>query len=268
MVNKKARNKDQELDFDLPPTKLAKTANLSTTKERKRKSKPGAKRWEDEDDTPKAFARMMSGGSKRSGLDEGGDKKRKRKPEEEKKTTRSDLKIQPGESLREFGRRVDQAIPVVFPRGNGSAREKKKKKTKEVVKEDEDDSNLEPEEGEEINSDDDDEEKDMLRQAREGFEAAKRKRGKRRGDSPDPWADLEKKREQIKFGDVAAAPPTLKKPRALLYLGGKAAAAVDVDGVPKSAGSLAKREELAGQRRNIIEEYRKMMAEKRAKEAL
>jgi len=92
----------------------------------------------------------------------------------------------------------------------------------------------------------------MLRQAREGFEAAKRKRGKRRGDSPDPWADLEKKREQIRFGEVAAAPPALKKPKALLYLGGKAAAAVD----------------LAGQRRDIIQEYREMIAGKRSAGAL
>ena len=207
---------------------------------------------------------MMSGGPKHSGLDDGGSKKRKRTVAEQKKCN-ADLKIQPGESLREFGRRVDQAIPVFFPRGDGRVREKKK--VKESVRDEEEDSNVEPEEGEEINSDDDDEEKDMLQQANEGFEAARRKRGKRRLDSPDLWADLEKKRDQIKFGEVAAAPPALKKPKALLYLGGKAAAAVDVDGVPKSAGSLAKREKLAGQRRNIIEEYRKIMAEKRAMES-
>jgi len=213
----------------------------------------------------------MSGGPKKSGLDDGGGgKKRKRTAEQEgEKQARAELKIQPGESLREFGRRVDQEIPVVFPRGNGSAREKRKKKAKEPVKEQqEEDGDVEPEEGEEINSGDDDEHKDMLRQAREGFEAAKRKRGKRRGDSPDPWADLDKKREQIRFGEVAAAPPALKKPKALLYLGGKAAAAVDVDGVPKSSGSLARREELAGQRRDIIQEYREMIAEKRSAGAL
>lgn len=228
------------------------------------------KRWEAGDDTPKAFLRMMSGGPKKSGLDDGGGgKKRKRTAAQEgEKQARADLKIQPGESLREFGRRVDQEIPVVFPRSDGSAREKRKKQAKEPVKEQkEEDKNVEPEEGEEINSDDD-EQKDMLRQAREGFEAAKRKRGKRRGDSPDPWADLEQKREQIRFGEVAAAPPALKKPKALLYLGGKAAAAVDVDGVPKSAGSLARREDLAGQRRDIIQDYREMIAEKRSAGAM
>ena len=95
----------------------------------------------------------------------------------------------------------------------------------------------------------------MLRQAREGFEAAKRKRGKRRGDSPDPWVDPEKKREQIRFGVVTAAPPALKKPKALLYLGGKATAAVDID-VCRRAGSLARREDLAGRRRAVVEASR------------
>jgi len=217
----------------------------------------------------------MSGGSRpRSGLDNGETKKqlaKKRKLTgdgsgggDTLKQTRSELKIQPGESLREFGRRVDAAIPVHFPKRDGSVREGKKKKLKkeeEVV-----DENEEPEEGEEVHSDDDDEMKEQLRQAREGFEAAKRRKGgRKRGDSPDPWADLGRKREAIRFGEVAPAPPVLKKPKALLYMAG-AKAAVDVDGVPRSAGSLAKREELAGERRSIVEAYRLMMEGKRAEE--
>ena len=60
------------------------------------------------------------------------------------KQERADLKIQPGESLCGFGRHVDQEIPVVFPRGDGSAREKRKKKAKEPVKEQqEEDENVE-----------------------------------------------------------------------------------------------------------------------------
>ncbi|KAF8249643.1 hypothetical protein K440DRAFT_621066, partial [Wilcoxina mikolae CBS 423.85] len=174
--------------------------------------------------------------------------------------TSKELKIQPGETLREFGRRVDAAIPVHFPRGDGSLREGGKKKNKKA-KQEEVDSNEELEDGEEVHSDDDDEMKEQLRQAKEGFEAAKRRK-KKRGDSPDPWADLEKKREAVRFGEVAPAPPTLKKPKALLYMAG-AKAAVDVDGVPRSAGSLAKREELAGERRSVVEAYRLMMEGKR-----
>jgi len=64
--------------------------------------------------------------------------------------------------------------------------------------------------GEEINSGDGDEHKYMLRQAREGFDAAKR----------------------------------------------------------KSAGSLARREDLAGQRRDTVQECREMVAEKRSAGAL
>jgi hypothetical protein len=215
----------------------------------------------------------MSGGPKRSGLDDGNNFKKKRKRTdaggEELKAVRAELKIQPGESLGAFGRRVDAAIPVKFPRGDGAERETKKKKKAKEPKEEED-SNVEPEEGEEINSDDDDEEREMLREAEAGFEAARRRKGRKRDDSPDPWADLEKRREAIRFGDVAQAPPTLKKPKPLLYMAGSKGnkAAVDVDGVPKIAGSLAKREELAGERRSLIDAYRKMMVEKRAGETL
>jgi hypothetical protein len=217
---------------------------------------------------------LMSGGPKRSGLDDGNSGKKKRKRadagDEQLKAARAELKIQPGESLSAFGRRVDAAIPVKFPRGgNGAERASKKKKAAKEPKVEED-PNVEPEEGEEINSDDDDEEKEMLREAEAGFEAAKRRRGRKRDDSPDPWAELEKRREVIKFGDVAHAPPTLKKPKPLLYMAGEKGnkAAVDVDGVPRAAGSLAKREELAGERRSLIEAYRKMMGEKRAGETL
>ncbi|KAA8912882.1 hypothetical protein FN846DRAFT_903242 [Sphaerosporella brunnea] len=276
MPNKKSRNKGKfEPDFDLPPTSLLKTHNLSAIKERKhRKKKKQGKSWEHEDDTPKAFARLMAGGPKRCGLDNGSagrKRKRQNNEEQELKAARADLKIQPGESLGAFARRVDAAIPVKFPRGGNGAEKgplKKKERAKEVVEPTEEEI-----EEEEIHSDDDEEEEDkkeMLRQAQAGFEAAKRKRGKKRDDSPDPWAELEKRREAIKFGEVAHAPPTLKKPKPLLYMAGTKGnrAAVDVDGVPKSAGSLAKREELAGERRSLIEAYRKMMGEKRAGETL
>ncbi|KAI5820460.1 hypothetical protein BZA77DRAFT_341153 [Pyronema omphalodes] len=270
MPNKKARVRNQNatfVDFDIEPTALAKTSNLSATKERKRKSRK--RRWEQEDDTPKAFVRLMKGPA-RNGLDNGdsGNKKKKAKTiaaEEAEKERKAELKIQPGESLREFGKRVDAAIPVVFPRGDGSKPLKEKKK-KEKKQKEEVDPTVEPEEGEEVHSDDDDELKEQLREAEANFQAAKRVRnGGRAKDEEDIWAGLEKKREKIAFGDVAHAPPVLKKPKALLYVGGSKAL-VDVEGIPRKSGSLAKREELAGERRNLIEQYREMMAAKRGPE--
>jgi len=297
MPNKKARNKNTELtyaplyislterstddssfSFDLPPSSLAKTANLSTTKTRKRKSRPAGKSWEAEDDTPKAFARLMDRQSgsiqPRKGLDNGdrGKKKKKRKLDDSsamrnvgKKFAKEELKIKPGESMGEFSRRVDAAIPVHFPKGDGASRGKqvisrKKKEGKRNQKEDGDD-NVEPEEGEEIHSDDA-EVDEGLRAAMEEIDKVKRRaKGRKRGESPDPWAELTAKREAPKFGEVVAAPPSLKKPRPLLKTRG---AAVDVDGVPRAAGSLAKREELAGERRSIVEAYRKLMEGKRS----
>lgn len=219
---------------------------------------------------------------KRGGnLDNGETKKskKKRKPTDSaaevalKRARAEELQIQPGESLRSFGRRVDAAIPVHFPRGDGSARAAKlSKKKKEREKEKETEmaaQNEEPEDGDEVRSGDDDaadETREQLRLIREGLEAAKRKKGRKRGSSPDPWAELGKERQAIRFGETAAAPPALKKPRPLLHMPG-ARAAVDVDGVPRSAGSLAQREELAGERRRIVEAYRLMMGNKRDDQA-
>ncbi|KAL3467863.1 hypothetical protein BJX64DRAFT_247601 [Aspergillus heterothallicus] len=80
-------------------------------------------------------------------------------------------------------------------------------------------------------------------------------------DGPDPWAKLKKKRAAVNPFDVAQEPPQLKKPREIFKVRG--GAKVDVANVPASVGSLRRREELANERRNIVEEYRRLMAEKR-----
>lgn len=191
------------------------------------------------------------------GLDNGVDKKtqsgkskkRKRTAEEapklekdKKPNAAEDLNIQPGESLHEFNRRVDASIPVRIK----LAREprKPKKKPEPVVEEKE-------EEGDYDDGEDN---------------GGKRRRGKNkgggRGASPDPWAGLAEKRETPKFGDVAAQPPNLAKPKAVLHSRG----VVDVGGVPKNAGSLAKREGLAVERKGVVEAYRRMMEGKRGSE--
>ncbi|RAH58622.1 hypothetical protein BO85DRAFT_448633 [Aspergillus piperis CBS 112811] len=81
----------------------------------------------------------------------------------------------------------------------------------------------------------------------------------------DPWAKLKKERmnKQISPLDVVQAPPQLTKPREVFKVRG--GAKVDVANVPAAGGatSLRRREELANERRNIVEEYRRLMAEKR-----
>lgn len=82
-------------------------------------------------------------------------------------------------------------------------------------------------------------------------------------DDPDPWAKLKKrdKERQANPFEYAQAPPQLTKPREIFKVRG--GAKVDVANVPNAVGSLRRREELAGERRNIVEEYRRLMAEKR-----
>lgn len=83
-------------------------------------------------------------------------------------------------------------------------------------------------------------------------------------DDADPWAKLNNPDRLNKPAnplDVAKAPPQLIKPKAAFKVRG--GAKVNVANVPAATGSLRRREELADERRNIVEEYRRLMAEKR-----
>lgn len=153
------------------------------------------------------------------------------------------LTIQPGESLSEFNRRVDASLPVDLK----VAREPRKPKAKKAA----DAAKAAPAPELEDEGDYSD---------GEGGGGGGRKR--RRAASPDPWAILASKREAPKFGDVAPAPPSLARPREVLHSRG----IVDVDGVPKSAGSRARREGLAVERKGVVEAYRKLMQGKRGEE--
>ncbi|KAL2438371.1 hypothetical protein ABEF95_008019 [Exophiala dermatitidis] len=151
MPHKHKRKRDEdESNFDLPPTTRARPLpSLAATKQEsiftsdketkakaqqkkiasKRKSKPNGF----DDDTPKAFARLMAfqQGKKirpSAGLDDGTPKSKKK----DKKTSKTDqteevttatttntttnsnnnLKILPGEKLSEFSARVDQSLPL------------------------------------------------------------------------------------------------------------------------------------------------------------
>ncbi|KAI0389776.1 hypothetical protein F5Y17DRAFT_447652 [Xylariaceae sp. FL0594] len=89
------------------------------------------------------------------------------------------------------------------------------------------------------------------------------KRKKKSKDDEDPWAILKKKRGESRPGlhDVVKAPPefTVKPSKHLLVRG----AAVQVKDIPKSAGSLKRREELQEARDKIVAAYRRKVEEKR-----
>ncbi|CUS15491.1 unnamed protein product [Tuber aestivum] len=235
MPNKRGRNKNlPKIDYDLPtPT------DWHPTKKRKRPQKTG-------DDTPKEFTRLLSriqrNKPRPNGLDDPPTKTRKHHPVPE-------LKIQPSESLRQFNRRVDASLPITLkPEGCSKAQRAREKKKKEKAK-------SIPAAG--PSGDDDGEGGDWGEE--EGGGKRKRGRNKGRGVSPDPWAALAEKRRMAKFSDLATAPPTLVKPKGVLHSRG----VVDVEEVPKSAGSLARREGLAAERRGIVEGYRRWAEEQR-----
>ncbi|KAK3327282.1 hypothetical protein B0T19DRAFT_421285 [Cercophora scortea] len=199
------------------------------------------------------------------------------------------LTIMPGERLSEFNSRVDQALPILGlvgkskvgkdPLGLKIKRTKKEKKMHKMydewrVEDAKRKEKMEEEEEEER------EEREMendalgvtwkldLEDQQQGKKKKKSKGGKKligedRGKEEDPWVEIIKKRGETKIGlhDVAKAPPDLRKaPPKLLVRG----AAVEVNDIPKAAGSLRQREELQGVRDDVVAGYRLMMEERRA----
>ncbi|KAG4411846.1 hypothetical protein IFR04_015009 [Cadophora malorum] len=86
----------------------------------------------------------------------------------------------------------------------------------------------------------------------------------------DPWANIGKNRGEVKAGlnDVVLAPPTFTKaPREKFKV--SRGAKVEVEDVPRKSGSLRRREELGGVRREVVRGYREMMKGKgQGKEAI
>ncbi|KAI8947235.1 hypothetical protein F4801DRAFT_592739 [Xylaria longipes] len=256
----------------------------------KRKRATGPK-----DDAPRAFKRLMAyaGGKKpRSGLDNGdgprGAKSKKRSAAQEAKPTEAKAEtkpataaiptIRPGERMSEFSARVDAALPLAGlvnksmtgnkdPLGLKVWRTHKEKKMHKLydewreeerkIKETREDE-LELEAEREL----EEEESGVSWKLNIGTQGSG-KRKKKAKDDEDPWEILRKKRGETRPGlrDVAMAPPELTaKPSKQLLVRG---AAVQVNDIPKSAGSLKRREELQAARNGIIAAYRKKMGEKR-----
>lgn len=283
--------------FDLSPSAKAKPlpvrreAGVNSVQSKRNKAK--RKKLQDsygEDDTPKAFARLMqfrSTGKGPKGLDNGDvrnkSKKRKLDQDTQKKPSENTvppiLKIMPGERMSDFAARVDQALPI-----SGLAR---KGKTVEGVKErmtkhEKKLRKLQAEwrKEEARIREKEEEERELVEEEQDELEAmwedktseipVKGKKGKRRklvgeqgDDDRDPWEVLKANREQPKgLHDVVQEPPQFTRiPKEKFKV--KNGARVQVSEVPNAAGSLRRREELGETRKSIIESYRKLMDEKR-----
>ncbi|KAI1847221.1 hypothetical protein JX266_006761 [Neoarthrinium moseri] len=239
----------------------------------------------------------------RSGLDDGlmpetqsKKKKNKKAADDATDTAATDTKgkpeiptIRPGERMSEFAARVDAALPVggligktakggKDPLGLKVWRTKKERQMHKLYdewREEERKIREKQEEEAELQEEKDLEDEEAGVSWKLNMQGApvagkKKKKGKRArylgevaGAEEDPWEELRKKRGETRPGlhDVAKAPPelNLKLPKKLTVRG----AAVTVDGVPKAAGSLRRREELQGVRDDVVASYRKMMEGKR-----
>jgi hypothetical protein len=271
-----------------------KDAGVQAKKNTKRKRGNAA-----DNDAPRAFKRLMAyaGGKKtRSGLDDG------TKPVSKKSTAAKTitapanaeetptLTIRPGERLSEFSRRVDAALPLAGlankvvkdgkdPLGLKVWRTKKEMKMHKLYDEwREEDQKIKERKEEEL-----EEAEERAMEENEGLgvswkfdfeqQGGKKKKGKRSrylgeasGKEENPWEVIKRNRGETKPGlhDVINAVPDLKLPRKKLLVDG---AAVDVDDIPKAAGSLRQREELKGVRDEIVASYRKMMNARRPGQA-
>ncbi|KAH9904659.1 hypothetical protein F4778DRAFT_37470 [Xylariomycetidae sp. FL2044] len=255
----------------------------------------------DKDDAPRAFKRLMAladGKKPRSGLDDGldtGRNKRNTKSAQrvnvgkDAKQTTEVPTIRTGERMSEFAARVDAALPLSGlinnsvkgnkdPLGLKVWRTKKERKMHQMYDEwREEERKIKEKREEELEmqaeKDLEDEENGVAWKldSAGGRSGKKNKKAKRArlldevGDvEEDPWEVLKKNRGETRAGlhDVVQAPPEFGatgRPKRALVRG----AAVEVDNIPKSAGSLRRREELQTIRDDIVASYRKRMSDKR-----
>lgn len=220
----------------------------------------------------------------KSGLDDGENKNRKGSAQE---INAEALRIRPGENMRTFAARVDAELPI-----SGLTTKTKTKDGKDTLglkvqrtrKERKMHKLYDQWRAEELKIQEQREEEADLAAEREmddessglftgsmlegddqmqGGKKSRKRRGKAQDD--DPWAELVKKRAEAKVGlhDVAQAPPELHKlTRKPLKVDG---AAVDVENIPKAAGSLRRREELQAARSDVVAAYRKIREHEQAK---
>ncbi|KAJ6260496.1 hypothetical protein Dda_4722 [Drechslerella dactyloides] len=269
----------------------------------KRKRKKPKRSNDPNDDTPKAFTRLMAyaaTGKRPNGLDDpkpgAASKKRKRSAPSDDATapessqpassTTTDhpkdatvdadvhtsapshnLTLLPGEKLSDFSRRVDAAIPISFKglqRGEDNPKNKKKKK--EDPKADAD-ATAAADEITEDSYDFDDNGDPLPNHLKPHTHThththAHAKSRTRKDRSPSPFAILRQQRGAVQqsINDVVQAPPSLIVPKEKLRDKTKPRPLAAGLEVPKSSGSLARREALEVERQGVVERYRAMMA--------
>ncbi|KAJ5165963.1 hypothetical protein N7492_006259 [Penicillium capsulatum] len=332
MPHKHKRRQQDDSQFDLPPSMIAKALPVREQQPNPKNGKNGKKpavpdnkkapavpvtsrkKSAKDNDTPKAFQRLMqyrtTGKRAPSGLETG---EKKKKPENKKRkredaeategsgkkpartlaeqaeassaeTKQAVPKILPGEKLSDFAARVDRSMPLsMMTKSNtpGQAKNRDHKITRHEkhlrrLQEGWRAEDVKIREREQAEREErEDEMEDQLELLKEWEAEARGGKAKKKGtvpkkkngaagdDDPDPWAKLKKrdKERQSNPFDVVQEPPQLKKPREIFKVRG--GAKVDVANVPNAVGSLRRREELADERRNIVEEYRRRMVEKR-----
>ncbi|KAI4144529.1 MAG: hypothetical protein L6R39_004140 [Caloplaca ligustica] len=275
---------------DLPPTSLAHPLPVSKTPLPARK--PSRRKPPPHDDTPRAFARLMSfaatGHKTPRGLDDGAtaarSKKRKRSQVEPVKAESAVPKILSGERMGDYAARVDQALPVAGLVGKGKVvdgvrggrqtrtekqmqrmqREWREQEARRKAKVEEMMEKAEEDEGAPIGGSG----------GVSGAGRRKKRKGKGKGggedgghndEDEDPWAavaanrkkEMEEKENRrgglVGLHDVVQAPPKfVKVPEAKVRVG-------DV----VRNGGLKKQVELSEARKDVVEGYRRMMREKR-----
>lgn len=271
----KRKRDDDKSQYDLPPSTKAKSLPVITptkdflTPRKKQKLNDGKsqKSRKQDDDTPKAFARLMAwhkdGKRLGGGLDDNTQRKKKSKKQRQQHSTAQDandastattiangeveprekevkittLKIQPGESLAQFGIRVDQSMPLsslakqnVNPNQSLPADlREKEKNSRRLTKHDKrlmrmqsewrnTEVKLKAKEEEEA-----EENEEKLEEQKLLWDTVRTtgKKGKRKVVDDDPWKELEKKRREeegrrkksstlgLSARDQVQAPPTL-----------------------------------------------------------
>ena len=241
----------------------------------------------------------LASGRVRSGLDDGisGRAKKTKEPKAiiraasavakvDEISTTEVPKIRPGEKLGDFSRRVDAALPLSGLVSNGrkdplgfkvwkSRREMKLHKLYDQWRKDEAKIQAQREEMRERAEEEELEHEmngvswkveDLVEAAGKGKKKQRRTRyiGEIKEEEEDPWEVLKRRRQETRPGlhDVAKTPPELT-PKPVKKLAVRGSAAVEVDSVPKAAGSLRRREELHAVREDVVESYRRLMVEKR-----
>ncbi|KJZ75514.1 hypothetical protein HIM_04977 [Hirsutella minnesotensis 3608] len=291
MPHKHKRKRGEDGDYELPPTQKARplppTIKKNDTRQAAQNTKKKRKRQGADNDAPRAFRRLMAamqGRKVKPGLD-GGEKKSKMPATSEPSVATP--QIRPGEDMRTFAARVDAALPVAGLAKKTKAKDGKdeiglkvyrtrkerkmhklydqwRAEERKILEKKEEELEAAAEKGLEndaagiLSS-------DFIMTTDEKAPKKGRKRRSKAAEDDDPWLELKRRRADAptSLHDVAQAPPELhKKLRQKLRVGD---AVVDVDGVPKSAGSLRRREELQSVRNEVVEAYRKIREHEQAK---